>query len=74
MTVDTGRYVNLMDLLLISWINPLQIGVALYFLWGMLGPSIMIGFAAMLLILPVQFYLASKIDILEVTLCELSCL
>ena len=74
MTVDTGRYVNLMDLLLVSWINPLQIGVALYFLWGMLGPSIMIGFAAMLLILPVQLYLASKIDNLEVKLCELSCL
>lgn len=43
MSVDAQRFMDLTTYINMLWSAPLQIGLALYFLWGILGPSVLAG-------------------------------
>lgn len=43
MSVDAQRIMDLTPFINMAWSDPIQIGLALYFLWNLLGPSVMAG-------------------------------
>lgn len=43
MAVDAQRFMDLTAYINMLWSAPLQIGLALYFLWDILGPSVLAG-------------------------------
>lgn len=59
MSVDAQRFMDLMTFLNMIWSAPLQIALALYFLWQVLGPSVMAGFAVMILMIPINGVIAN---------------
>lgn len=48
------------------WSAPLQIGLALYFLWAILGASVLAGLAVMIILIPVNGFIANKIKTLQI--------
>ncbi len=52
---------DLASYLHIIWSGPLQIGLALYFLWSQLGYAILGGVAVMILMIPINGYLEKKL-------------
>ena len=54
MSVDAQRFMDLMTYLHMIWSAPLQILLALFFLYMSMGPSIFAGFAVMLLLIPIN--------------------
>ncbi|KAJ3307548.1 hypothetical protein HDU76_004571, partial [Blyttiomyces sp. JEL0837] len=59
MAVDAGRLGDLPTYLHIVWSGPFQICLALYFLYGALGPSIFAGVAVMILMIPINGVIAT---------------
>lgn len=66
MSVDAQRFVDLMVHLHMIWSAPFQITVCMFFLWKILGPSVLAGFGVLVLMLPVNAYLARKTRELQV--------
>nr|XP_039268709.1 multidrug resistance-associated protein 1-like isoform X3 [Styela clava] len=66
MSVDAQRFMDLMTYLNIVWSGPFQIIFALYFLWNILGPSVLAGLAVMILLIPVNAVIANKARALQV--------
>ncbi|NXE48712.1 MRP3 protein, partial [Casuarius casuarius] len=60
MSVDAQRFMDLMTFLNMLWSAPLQIFLALYFLWQTLGPSVLAGVAVMVLLIPFNAVIAMK--------------
>uniref|UniRef100_K7FZT5 ATP binding cassette subfamily C member 3 n=1 Tax=Pelodiscus sinensis TaxID=13735 RepID=K7FZT5_PELSI len=60
MSVDAQRFMDLMTFLNMLWSAPLQICLALYFLWQTLGPSVLAGVAVMVLLIPLNAAIAIK--------------
>ncbi|NWW91047.1 MRP3 protein, partial [Rhynochetos jubatus] len=60
MSVDAQRFMDLMTFLNMLWSAPLQIFLALYFLWQTLGPSVLAGVAVMVLLIPFNAAIAMK--------------
>ncbi|XP_077415304.1 multidrug resistance-associated protein 1 isoform X2 [Vanacampus margaritifer] len=60
MSVDAQRFVDLIAYINMIWSAPLQVILALYFLWQNLGPSVLAGVAVMLLMVPVNAFIAMK--------------
>ncbi|NXG69236.1 MRP3 protein, partial [Baryphthengus martii] len=60
MSVDAQRFMDLMTFLNMLWSAPLQIFLALYFLWQTLGPSVLAGVAVMVLLIPFNSAIAIK--------------
>ncbi|KAI9207232.1 P-loop containing nucleoside triphosphate hydrolase protein [Polychytrium aggregatum] len=60
MAVDSSRLMDNCQYLHILWSGPFQISLALYFLYDTLGPSIFVGVSIMLIMIPINAYLASK--------------
>ncbi|NXH09840.1 MRP3 protein, partial [Bucco capensis] len=60
MSVDAQRFTDLMTFLNMLWSAPLQIFLALYFLWQTLGPSVLAGVAVMVLLIPFNSAIAMK--------------
>uniref|UniRef100_A0A8C3NY64 Canalicular multispecific organic anion transporter 2 n=2 Tax=Cyanoderma ruficeps TaxID=181631 RepID=A0A8C3NY64_9PASS len=60
MSVDAQRFMDLMTFLNMLWSAPLQIFLALYFLWETLGPSVLAGVAVMVLLIPFNSAIAIK--------------
>lgn len=52
-----SRFSNLTFINLL-WSAPLQIALALYFLWGVLGPSVLAGLAVIIVLMPFNGVLA----------------
>uniref|UniRef100_A0A665WUG6 ATP-binding cassette, sub-family C (CFTR/MRP), member 3 n=1 Tax=Echeneis naucrates TaxID=173247 RepID=A0A665WUG6_ECHNA len=52
MSVDAQRFMDLTTFLNMLWSAPLQIMLALYFLWQNLGPSVLAGVAVMIMLIP----------------------
>jgi ATP-binding cassette, subfamily C (CFTR/MRP), member 1 len=48
MSVDAQRFMDLVTYLNMIWSAPLQISLAIYFLWQILGPSVLAGLAVMI--------------------------
>ena len=66
MSVDAQRLRDAASYLWVFWSCPLQIIVALVFLYLVLGPSIFAGFGIMLLLFPVNLVVANIQSKLEV--------
>uniref|UniRef100_A0A668V5I2 ATP-binding cassette, sub-family C (CFTR/MRP), member 3 n=1 Tax=Oreochromis aureus TaxID=47969 RepID=A0A668V5I2_OREAU len=60
MSVDAQRFMDLTTFLNMLWSAPLQIMLALYFLWQILGPSVFAGVAVMILLIPFNAFIAMK--------------
>ncbi|XP_026281245.2 multidrug resistance-associated protein 1 isoform X2 [Frankliniella occidentalis] len=67
MSVDAQRFIDLTAYLNMIWSAPLQIALALYFLWNTLGPSVLAGLAVMIILIPVNGVIASKVKNLQIT-------
>lgn len=66
MSVDAQRFVELTAYLNMIWSAPLQIALALYFLWDTLGPSVLAGLAVMIILIPINGYIANMVKILQI--------
>lgn len=66
MAVDAQRFMDLTTYINMLWSAPLQIGLALFFLWQILGPSVLAGLGVMIILIPVNGYIANKIKILQI--------
>ncbi|XP_073949376.1 multidrug-Resistance like Protein 1 isoform X4 [Choristoneura fumiferana] len=66
MSVDAQRFLELTAYLNMIWSAPLQIALALYFLWGILGPSVLAGLAVMIVLIPVNGFIANRVKILQI--------
>ncbi|XP_020828220.1 ATP-binding cassette sub-family C member 3 [Phascolarctos cinereus] len=60
MSVDAQRFMDLVNFLNMLWSAPMQIILAIYFLWQNLGPSILAGVALMILLIPLNGAIAMK--------------
>ncbi|KAK0156266.1 Canalicular multispecific organic anion transporter 2 [Merluccius polli] len=60
MSVDAQRFMDLTTFLNMLWSAPLQIILALFFLWQNLGPSVLAGLAVMVLLIPLNAAIAVK--------------
>ncbi|KAM9424656.1 LOW QUALITY PROTEIN: ATP-binding cassette sub-family C member 3 [Pholidichthys leucotaenia] len=60
MSVDAQRFMDLTTFLNMLWSAPLQIVLALYFLWQNLGPSVLAGVAVMITLIPFNAFIAMK--------------
>ncbi|KAG7325289.1 hypothetical protein KOW79_011605 [Hemibagrus wyckioides] len=60
MSVDAQRFMDLTTFLNMLWSAPLQIILALFFLWQTLGASVLAGVAVMVLLIPFNAVIAMK--------------
>ncbi|XP_068605615.1 multidrug resistance-associated protein 1 [Brachionichthys hirsutus] len=60
MSVDAQRFMDLLTYLNMTWSAPVQVVLALYFLWQTLGPAVLAGVAVMVLMVPVNAVIAMK--------------
>jgi len=61
MSVDAQRLTDLCLYLNTMWSAPFQIGLSLYFLWNLLGPSVLAGFGVLILLIPINAVIGSKV-------------
>ena len=54
MSVDAQRLMDLTTYINVLWSSPLVILITLYFLFDVMGPSTLAGFAVLLLLIPVN--------------------
>ena len=66
MSVDAQRLMELTTYINSLWSSPLQIAGSLYFLYRTLGLSIFAGLGVMVLIIPLNMFLGSKMGALQV--------
>lgn len=66
MAVDAQRFMDLVTYLNMLWSAPLQISLAIYFLWNILGPSVLAGLAVMIILIPVNGVIANKAKNLQI--------
>uniref|UniRef100_A0A5K3FRC0 ABC transmembrane type-1 domain-containing protein n=1 Tax=Mesocestoides corti TaxID=53468 RepID=A0A5K3FRC0_MESCO len=65
MSIDAQRFCALMLNIHTLWSAPLEITVAIYLLWGELGPSVLAGIAILLVMIPINVFVARKSKILQ---------
>jgi len=70
MSVDAQRFQELTNYLNMLWSGPFQMSVCLYFLWAILGPSVLAGIAVMVLLVPINGYIAKATRKLQVSTAE----
>ena len=66
MSVDAQRFMELTTYLNMLWSAPFQMCVCLYFLWKTLGPSVLAGVAVMVILIPINAFIAKKARALQV--------
>uniref|UniRef100_A0A8C0ZMU8 Canalicular multispecific organic anion transporter 2 n=1 Tax=Castor canadensis TaxID=51338 RepID=A0A8C0ZMU8_CASCN len=66
MSVDAQRFMDVSPFLNLLWSTPLQIILAIYFLWQILGPSVLAGVAVMILLIPLNGAVAMKMRTFQV--------
>ncbi|XP_066904292.1 multidrug resistance-associated protein 1 isoform X2 [Halyomorpha halys] len=59
MAVDAQRYLNILLAVSNMWSVPLQIVLAVFFIWQILGPSALAGLAVFIIMIPVNGYIAN---------------
>uniref|UniRef100_A0A8C6TRJ6 ABC-type glutathione-S-conjugate transporter n=1 Tax=Neogobius melanostomus TaxID=47308 RepID=A0A8C6TRJ6_9GOBI len=62
MSVDAQRFMDLTTFLNMLWSAPIQIMLALYFLWQNLGPSVLAGVAVMILLIPLNAFIVEQMQ------------
>ena len=73
MSVDAQRFMDLMTYFHMIWSAPLQIVLALGFLYMTMGPSIFAGFAVMILLIPLNAFIAAQSRRYQVCVCVCVC-
>lgn len=66
MSNDAQKFMELMVFVNMIWSAPLQIALAVYFLWQILGLAVLSGLAVMVLMIPINGWLASMQKKLQV--------
>lgn len=66
MAVDAQRFMDLTLYINMIWSAPLQIGLSIYFLWNILGPSVMAGLGVMIVMIPINGWIAGITKKLQV--------
>ncbi|VDM75291.1 unnamed protein product [Strongylus vulgaris] len=61
MSIDIDRFQQIAPQTMQYWSNPLQIGLALFFLWNQIGISVLSGVAVMIMLFPVNFLITMLI-------------
>ena len=69
MSVDAQRLMQIITYINCLWSSPLQIGVALFFLYNTLGLSVLAGLGVMLLLVPLNMLFGSRMGSLQVIVC-----
>lgn len=64
-SVDIDKLVDAIPYINLIWSAPLQIVLALYFLWQYLGPSVLAGLTVMLILMPLNGFISKKVMNLE---------
>ncbi|KFD70131.1 hypothetical protein M514_02283 [Trichuris suis] len=59
MSADIERVLHVCPYLLLVWSAPLEVILALVFLWGNLGPSVFAGLGVMVLMIPINFAISN---------------
>jgi len=72
MSVDAQRLQHVTGYLWVVWSAPLQIVIAVYFLWSLLGVSVLAGLALLILLIPVNVVIATKTKQVQASLFFLS--
>ena len=67
MSVDAQRFMDIMTYLNMVWSGPLQITVSMVLLWQLLGPSVLAGLGVMILLIPANIFVASKMKTFQVS-------
>ena len=67
MSVDAQKLQEVTTYLWMTWSAPLEICVAVYMLWSLMGVSVFAGLAVMVLLIPVQAVIAIKFIKLQVS-------
>ncbi|CAI6345193.1 unnamed protein product [Macrosiphum euphorbiae] len=66
MAVDAHRFIDLITYLNMIWSAPFQIVLTVYFLWQILGPSVLSGLFVMIVLIPINAAVANKSKNLQV--------
>ncbi|KAJ8982896.1 hypothetical protein NQ317_004326 [Molorchus minor] len=66
MAVDAQKFIDLTAFLNMIWSAPLQILLAIYFLWAEMGPSVLAGLAVMICLIPINGFIANKVKVLHI--------
>ncbi|KIH62882.1 hypothetical protein ANCDUO_06825 [Ancylostoma duodenale] len=61
MSIDIDRFQQISPQTMQYWSNPLQIGLALFFLWHQIGISVLSGVAVMMMLFPINFLITMLI-------------
>ncbi|CAG7836371.1 unnamed protein product [Allacma fusca] len=61
MSVDVSKVLDVIPYVNYLWSSPMQIVLSVYFLWAILGPSILAGLAVMLFLIPINGIVAGKL-------------
>ena len=69
-SVDSQRFVDLMQQVNELWSAPLTIALSLYFLWNTMGAAVTGGLAVMILLTPLNVFIASKNKNLQIRLMK----
>lgn len=70
MSVDTQRVMDYIQVYNLIWITPLQIGLAIWLLWGQLGIATLGGLGVMIILLPVNGVVTAYIRKYQVQLMK----
>ncbi|XP_036051186.1 canalicular multispecific organic anion transporter 2 [Onychomys torridus] len=66
MSVDAQRFMDVSPFLNLLWSAPLQVILAIYFLWQILGPSVLAGVAVIVLLIPLNGAVSMKMRTYQV--------
>nr|XP_034174731.1 multidrug resistance-associated protein 1 isoform X3 [Osmia lignaria] len=66
MSVDAQRFMDLTAYINMIWSAPLQIILALYFLWDILGPAVLAGLAVLLILIPINILITNRLKTLQI--------
>ena len=70
MSVDAQRLQDATGYLWMTWSAPVQICIAVYMLWTLMGVSVLAGLAVMILIIPINVVIATLNRKLQVSQCS----
>ena len=70
MSVDAQRFVELATYLHLIWSAPLQMVICMYFLWLLLGPSVLAGVAVMFLMIPLNALISKMMKAYQIVQME----
>lgn len=66
MSVDAQRFMDVSPFINLLWSAPLQVILAIYFLWQILGPSVLAGVAVIVLLIPLNGAVSVKMKTYQV--------